>query len=390
MSTPVLLTTTLIDISYEHGIDFGNAYAQYDYFLGQPNSRLIQLNIPADEYRQEFEVDLPIDQVAMYDYCVISGPEYKYYYFITGRVQKGLMSTIYVELDVLSTYYFDMRFNESFVVRCHVPRWNTKGLPTPNYEDEGLEYGPMVVEKTEDVKKCRMNFVITASTPIGILKASSGGGGDSGGDGGGDSGGGGGGTLPTSGDWENGVPSKEMFRFLKGFEGFGPYLYNDSGGTPTIGYGITKSEPAIFDKLKASQPCSEELCAKEAWAILIKNYGKPIVSAFKRLGCTRQEQFDALLDLAYNGGTDLVINSGGNRELANIIKKDPNNESAIRSVWERYYVSDGIRPQPGLVARRKAECNMYFGKPYEVRTIPTIGSSGNVNGSFSGNGWLPT
>lgn len=377
----VLLTFTPCDLSYEHGVDFENEINQYDYFFSQPGARLISLNIPCDGYRQQFEVDIPIDDTVQYDYCVLSSYGNRYYYFITGRVQKGLMTTIFVELDVLSTYYFDMQFNDSFVVRTHVNRWTNEGLPTQNFEDEGLEYGPMVIDSIEDVKKSKLNFVIVSSSPIGVLKTS-----DGGGDGGGD---GGTGTLPTSGDWENGVPSKEMFRYLKGFEGFGPRLYPDSNGTPTIGYGITASEPTEFNKLKSSQPCSEEDCSKTCWDVLIRKYGKVIVNSVKKLGCTKQQQFDALLDLAYNGGVDLVINSSGNRELANVIKKDPNNESAIRPVWERYWVSDGNKPQQGLVLRRKAECNMYFGKPYEVRKIPTIGTNGVVNGSFEGDGWMP-
>lgn len=382
--TPVLLTQTLTDLSYEHAVDFRSPESQYDYYYDQPYSRLIQLNIPADAYRQEFEVDIPIDQVAKYDYCVVCGLDYKYYYFITGRIQKGTMTTIYVELDVLNTYYFDMRFNESFVVRCHVPRWNEQGLPTPNYEDEGLEYGPMVIEREETVKKCKMNFVISASTPIGKLKTSSGGGDGGGGDGGG----GGGEEGGTTGDWHSGVPSIDMFRFIKGYEGFAPYLYNDSGGVATIGYGITGSEPTEFNKLKASQPCSEELCAKTLWDVIPRKYGKPIVNAIKSYGCTTQQQFDALMDLAYNAGTGRITNPEG--RLVKAIKRDPLDEAYIRPIWESYIVSDAQgHVLEGLKLRRKAECDVYFKHRYEKRKIPKLGSGGNITGSFEGDGWLP-
>lgn len=372
----VLLTYTPTDLSYEHAIDFRNRESQYDYYLNQSGARVVNLNIPADAYRQEFEVDIPIDQAVHYDYCVISGIDYRYYYFITGVIQKGLMSTIYVELDVLSTYYFDMQFNESFVSRCHVDRWTEDGLPTPNFEDEGLEYGAMVIDKVEDVKKCKLNFVICASTPIGKLKK------DSGGENGGEEGG-------TTGDWNSGVPSIDMFRFIKGYEGFAPYLYNDSGGVATIGYGITGSEPTEFNKLKANQPCSEELCAKILWDIIPEKYGKPIVSAIKSYGCTTQQQFDALMDLSYNAGTGRITNPDG--ELSKAIKRDPLDESYIRPIWENYIIKDaqGV-VQPGLKLRRKAECDVYFKHVYEKRQIPKLGSGGNITGSFEGDGWLPT
>lgn len=376
MST-VLLTYTPTDLSYEHVIDFRSRDSQYEYYYNQEGSRQLNLNIPADAYRQEFEVDIPIEQVVQYDYCVISGIDYKYYYFITGSVQKGLMSTIFVELDVLSTYYFDMRFNESFVSRCHVPRWTDNGLPTANYEDEGLEYGAMVIQKEEEVKKCRMNFVITASSPIGKIKK------DNGGEGGGGEEGG------TTGDWNNGIPSKDIFRFIKGYEGFAPYLYNDSGGVATIGYGITNSEPTEFNNLKANQPCSEELCAKTLWKIIPSKYGKPIVNAIKSYGCTTQQQFDALMDLSYNAGIGRITNPEG--KLSKAIKRDPLDESYIRPIWENYIVSDAQgNILEGLKLRRKAECDIYFKHVYEKRKIPKLGSGGNIVGTIDGDGWLPT
>lgn len=371
--TAVLLTTTPTDLSYEHGVDFENEYSQYDYYYGQYNSRLIQLNIPADAYRQEFEVDIPIDNIVQYDYCVISGTDYKYYYFITGKVQKGLMTTIFVELDVLNTYYFDMQFNESFIVRSHVPRWTSNNLPTPNYEDEGLEYGAMVIDKVEEIKQCKMNFVICSSTPIGKLKS----GVDPDPD-----------PPPTTGDWNKGIPSVDMFRFLKGYEGFAPNLYKDSGGVATIGYGITNSEPTSFNKLVANQPCSEELCAKEAWSIFPNKYGKPIVETIKSYGCTTQQQFDALFDLSYNAGTGRILNPEG--DLSKAIKRNPTDESYIRPIWENYIVKDaqGV-VQPGLKLRRKAECDVYFKGIYEKRKIPIVGAGGSITGSFDGDGWLP-
>ncbi|MGV7535252.1 hypothetical protein PJM52_28880, partial [Mycobacterium kansasii] len=54
--------------------------------------------------------------------------------------------------------------------------------------------------------------------------------------------------------------------------------------------------------------------------------------------------------------------------------------------------SNGIQ-LPGLVARRKQECNLYFGQEAEMRPIGLINTSGNVSGTVTennGDGWLPT
>lgn len=382
MSCNIMLTSAPWGADYENNADFDDYVTQFNYYWKQNPRVFRDYNVRNDAFRTFIELDVEIDEVRHYDYLVLweDGLKNINYYFILNFEQKNGITIAYVEVDLLQTYMDCFEIMPSFVVTAHVDRWDEEGLPTPNYQDENIDYGTSILESVELVKNCPLNFIIVANSPIGKLSNS----GSDGGSGGGDTGG-----EPTTGDWLQGVPSKKMYRFLKGFEGYGPRLYNDSGGTPTIGYGITGSEPTEFNELKANQPCSEELCARTAWEVLIRKYGKKIVDGVKRLGCTQQRQFDALLDLAYNGGIDLVNNTTGNRTLANTIKKNPNDESAIRKVWESYYVSDGIQTQPGLVARRKAECNMYFGKPYEIRAIPTIGTNGVVNGTFKGDGWLP-
>lgn len=184
--------------------------------------------------------------------------------------------------------------------------------------------------------------------------------------------------------------SSRGFRFIKGFEGFAPRAYQDSAGYWTICYGVTKhGEPDIYASLIAKQPVNEEEGAKVSYKLKNERYGAKIVNAVKALGCTNQNQFDALCSLAYNCGNGVVT---GSNSLTNTIRKDPNNESAIRSVWENFYVTAGGQYLPGLAARRKQECNLYFGKSVEMRSIGLINTSGNVSGTVSdngGNGWLP-
>lgn len=193
------------------------------------------------------------------------------------------------------------------------------------------------------------------------------------------------------GDWQNGVMSSNCFRYLKGYEGLGRYEYRDSGGVLTIGYGVTHSEPDIYAKLKANEPVPEELAAKESYTLKINRYGKPIVNKVKALGCTTQQQFDALVDLAFNAGTGVI---GANNSLMNAIRRDPTDEAYIRPIWENFYIHDdaGNRLE-GLRLRRIAEANIYFQGRYEKRQIPILGRNGNPTGSVvtenNGDGWLP-
>lgn len=96
-----------------------------------------------------------------------------------------------------------------------------------------------------------------------------------------------------------------------------------------------------------------------------------------------------MCSLAYNCGTGVVT---GSNSLTNAIKSDPNNESVIRKVWEEFYITAGGQVLNGLIARRKQECNLYFGKDVVMRSIGLINTSGSVSGTVTengGNGWLP-
>lgn len=367
----ITLLQTIFDLAYSTVVDFENIENQKNYFDNLYH-KTFSLNIKGDAFRTELLVPCEHSLTLAFDYCYITGLGGKrYYYFITDRQIKSKSTTLLtLKLDVFQTYMFQYDLGECYVDRCHVPRWTNEGLPTLNVEDEGIQPTNYINTNKEHIKKLENTIVYVTSEPIEWQGSSP--------------------PSPSSGNWQQGIASKEMYRYLKGWEGFAPYEYQDSGGVWTIGYGVTKSEPTVYNNLKANEPCSEELCALSSWDLLEKNYGKPIVDSVKSIGCTEQRQFDALLDLAYNAGTDVVINSQGNRELVNTIKLNPNDESAIRPVWENYIIKDANGTvQPGLVQRRKDECDMYFGKSYEVRSIPIIGQDGSITGIYEGDGWLP-
>lgn len=198
------------------------------------------------------------------------------------------------------------------------------------------------------------------------------------------------GSSATTGDWQNGILSSEGFRFIKGMEGFAPRPYQDPGGYWTIAYGVSQvGEPTIYQELVNRAPLMESDGAQVSYELKNKNYGKPIVEACKKLGVTKQNQFDALCSLAYNSGVGSVT---GDNTLTRAIMKDITDETTIRAVWENFKITSNGIELSGLKALRKEQCNMFFGKKYEVRQIPLINENGLISGVVkdnNGDGWLP-
>lgn len=190
-------------------------------------------------------------------------------------------------------------------------------------------------------------------------------------------------SYTTNGDWQNGLPSIEGFRFLKGFEGYSEKQYQDAGGYWTIGYGVCKNfNQELYNHLLENN--NEEIASKVSLWLKINNYGKPIVNACKALGVTKQCQFDAILDLVFNCGCSCITSDN---ELTRAIKRDINDEAYIRPIWERTKVTSNGKYLKGLALRRKAECDIFFKNVYEKRAICNI-IDGRIKGSLHGNGWL--
>ena len=378
-----LCNIPFLSTDYSDVVDFSNKNQRDSFFEGYVGKRL-EGNIKTDGERTYLNINVPCETLINYDYCFFKDNNMKpWYYFITN-IEKvtNNNSNIHLQLDVWSTYYFDFNIMESFVDRCHVPRWNGD-TPTANNEEEGLFYGEIKqLSKTKlyDLKK---SLIITSSTPMGYVPNFTPMGGGNSTEGDGESLG----DMGSSGTmWKEGKMSSLCFRFQKGGEGFAPRQYRDSGGVLTIGYGTTPYDKEAWSTLTASQPCSEEQAAKIFYNSANKNYGAKIVNTCLKLGITNQGQFDALCSLAYNSGTGTI--TGSNR-LMNAIAKNPNDETTIRSIWESFKIKDRKgNTQPGLIWRRKQECNMYFGKNVEIRSIAKIGVGGTVTEN-NGNGWLP-
>lgn len=362
-----------LDSGHENTIDFESLDSQKNYFISKTLFS-IDINVKPDSIRDSITINQNIYKFNDVDYVWFIGEGRRNFYFVTGKEYVNPNNTtLYLKLDVFQTYLFNYNILDSFVDRCHVPRW-VDGFPTLHTIDEGLDMGE-IEQVGEPIKICDFNdsIVITSTVPIGKVPNV-----------------GGGGTGGSGDCWENGQLSPKGFRFIKGFEGFAPREYQDSGGYWTIAYGVTKhGEPDIYSQLVGMQPVPEEKGAMISYDLKTKRYGIPILDSVKSMGITQQCQFDALLSLAYNSGNGSITQSNS---LTNAISQNPNDESVIRPVWENFKITSNGIPLEGLRLRRIQECNLYFNKEVEIRPIGLINTSGGISGTVTennGDGWLP-
>lgn len=146
------------------------------------------------------------------------------------------------------------------------------------------------------------------------------------------------------------IPSQNCINMIKMFEGFRAKPYKCPAGVPTIGYGSTfysnGKKVTLKDKLITEQDATNLLTT------VVTNFSSG-VSKLLKIQVT-QNQFDALVDFAYNVGI-------GNLKSSTLLKKvNAKNFSgaALEFIkWNKAY--DG-KVLPGLTKRRTAEKDLFI------------------------------
>lgn len=113
--------------------------------------------------------------------------------------------------------------------------------------------------------------------------------------------------------------SDKGFEMLAVFEGFRSAPYRDSVGVPTIGYGNTYYLDGRKVKM-TDPPISKDEAKKLKMAVINQDFA-PVVNKLLesqiKAGQISQNQFDALISLAYNIGTAGLAKSSVIRHLKN-------------------------------------------------------------------------
>ena len=179
--------------------------------------------------------------------------------------------------------------------------------------------------------------------------------------------------------------SKKIFRFLKGYEAFSPESYLDSGGVPTIGYGITDTNPYWSSLFPL---CTEEKASKVLAETMYNNYALPLYRSMQNSGVdmatVRQNHFDAFLSLCFNGGLGAVTSSPMYAKW--IINQ---NNSTITEDWATWYIRDNNGDVlQGLIDRRKKEIDIFDNGSYYYKPILIYGTIDTVVDN-NGHGFIP-
>ena len=144
--------------------------------------------------------------------------------------------------------------------------------------------------------------------------------------------------------------SKNCVEFVKRFEGFSATPYNDCVGVRTLGYGMTGAEIANLTYI-TEERASQML---EDW--MNNNYAAPIKNDLDSKGVSlTQNQFDALVSMAYNIGVGGLLGSTLYKNVVAGVRE----QATITENFQRWSNAGGQRLE-GLYRRRTEEAAMFF------------------------------
>ena len=386
MATISLCSITELDKSMKNVYDFNSREEQLT-FMNSKTILQLETNAKIDNFTTSITLNYGMNSnIRKCDYLFAQGMDGKYLFFFIDNIEQVTTSTVkvYLTLDVWQTYHLDIQLKPSYVVRQHVPRWNANGYPIVNEIDEGIpsfayhlkEEINLKDDKGNNVKNNEGTYFYTTSTPLDIVV-------------------GGGTDSPVTdvgygGNPTMGIISARGYRFIKGYEGYAPYEYDDGYGTMTIGYGCTASD-SHYNELVANQPVSEEKASIAFGESIISEYGEVLASMLVQDGVDLSQmpinEFDAFVSYVYNCGTGIrnddiyqLYISGGNKQ-------------DIYNAWLTSRVTSGGVPSEGLRKRRQAEANIFLKESYEFRDIIKLNANGSTVGTVTGNdgnGYIPS
>lgn len=143
---------------------------------------------------------------------------------------------------------------------------------------------------------------------------------------------------------------------IEHFEGFRAKPYKCPAGVWTIGLGSTR-----YPDGRRVAPSDVEITlakAREIVAATLATEYEPAVNRYVQVPLT-QNEFDALVDFAYNCGAQNLRNS-------TLLRLINNNQKMTASMEFIKWVRAGDTVLPGLVKRRNAETALFRGLPWRT------------------------
>lgn len=155
------------------------------------------------------------------------------------------------------------------------------------------------------------------------------------------------------------MKSLRAFLLIRQFEGCKLKPYKCPAGIPTIGWGSTRYPNGVRVSMK--DPAITQSKADEMLLWDLHAFETDVTMLTKSVKLT-QNQFDALVEFAYNCGTDIDIDTIpeglGDSTLLKKVLANPN-DPTIANEFAKWNKGGG-KVLPGLIRRRKADADLYF------------------------------
>lgn len=177
-----LCSIPFIDSSYDNVLSF-NGDEGCAKFLEGKTLFTLEINNKDDAIRDMITVKKTINELHQIDYLYYHYDNKRYCYFVERKEYVTSSTTnLYLTLDVWTTYYFNYTLLESFIDRCHLPRW-VNNYPTYHMLDDELASGELEMSgRPIDIATFNDSVVIASSVPLGkVPNVNPGGGGGGGG-----------------------------------------------------------------------------------------------------------------------------------------------------------------------------------------------------------------
>lgn len=158
--------------------------------------------------------------------------------------------------------------------------------------------------------------------------------------------------VDEKGVWINSLVSDSLIDFVKSFEGFSATKYQDEVGVWTLGYGMTGEE------IENLTTVTEEQATQMVKNWINKKYAPVIKSGLNNV-VLKQNEFDALVSMAYNVGTAGVL---GSTLFKNVVA-GVRDADIITSNFQAWSNASGQRLE-GLYRRRTKEANIFLNGDY--------------------------
>lgn len=142
--------------------------------------------------------------------------------------------------------------------------------------------------------------------------------------------------------------SEKCLDLIRRFEGFRSKPYRCPAGVPTIGYGSTRY--ADGTPVKLTDASITQAQADDIMRATLGEY-ENAVNRYVTVPLN-QNEFDALVDFAYNAGAKNLLNSTLLRKL------NAGDRAGAAKEFDRWVYANG-QVLPGLVKRRMAERNLF-------------------------------